>query len=60
MCRREPRLDELLADPLIRLVMASDAVEEADIRRLAHAAAHRAPPAGAPRAAAGAACAGRA
>ena len=29
------RLDELLADPLIRMVMASDAVEEADIRRLA-------------------------
>jgi hypothetical protein len=29
------RLDQLLADPLIRMVMASDAVQEADIRRLA-------------------------
>ena len=35
MCRREPRLEDLLSDPLIRLVMASDAVEAADIRRLA-------------------------
>ena len=29
------RLDRMLQDPLIRLVMASDKVEEADIRRLA-------------------------
>ncbi len=28
-------LDQLLADPLIRLVMSSDAVQESDIRRLA-------------------------
>lgn len=28
-------LDQLLADPLIRMVMASDAVEEGEIRRLA-------------------------
>ena len=30
-------LEQLLADPLIRLVMASDAVGEGDIRRLADA-----------------------
>lgn len=41
VCRPEPRLDELLSDPLIRLVMASDAVEEADIRRLARSAGRR-------------------
>ena len=34
-CRPEPHLDQLLQDPLIRLVMASDGVVEADIRRLA-------------------------
>ena len=45
MCRQEPRLEELLSDPLIRLVMASDAVEAADIRRLARRIASRpAPP----------------
>lgn len=27
-------LDQLLSDPLIRLVMSSDAVEETDVRRL--------------------------
>jgi hypothetical protein len=31
----EFNLDQLLADPLIRMVMTSDAVEEADIRHLA-------------------------
>lgn len=30
----EPRIEDLLADPLIRLVMSSDGVEEADIRDL--------------------------
>ena len=28
-------LDQLLADPLVRLMMSSDAVQESDIRRLA-------------------------
>ena len=31
----EPDLEQLLADPLIRLVMASDNVAEGDVRRLA-------------------------
>lgn len=35
------RLDRMLQDPLIRLVMASDKVEEADIRRLADRVAAR-------------------
>ena len=35
MCRNEPNLDQLLADPIIRLVMSSDGVEEDEIRRLA-------------------------
>ena len=45
MCRPEPRLDDLLRDPIIRLMMASDAVEEGDIRRLARSvtAAARSP-----------------
>jgi hypothetical protein len=30
----EPTLDELLADPSVRLVMARDGVEEAFVRRL--------------------------
>ena len=33
--RAEPRLEQLLADPLIRLMMASDRVSEDDLRRLA-------------------------
>ena len=28
-------LDQLLSDPLVRLMMSSDAVQESDIRRLA-------------------------
>jgi hypothetical protein len=35
----EPSLEELLADPIVRLVMARDRVKEADVRRLARAAA---------------------
>ena len=34
-CRPEPHLEQLLQDPLIRLVMASDGVVDADIRKLA-------------------------
>ena len=34
-CPYEPSLDELLADPLIRLVMKQDGVTESAIRRLA-------------------------
>jgi hypothetical protein len=34
----EPSLDELLAEPIVRLVMARDRVKEADVRRLATAA----------------------
>ena len=41
MCRNEPRLEQLLADPLIRLMMSSDGVDEGDIRRLAIGAASR-------------------
>lgn len=31
---RELDLEDLLADPLVRLVMSSDSVQESDIRRL--------------------------
>ena len=31
----EPNLDELLAEPMVRLVMKRDSVEEAHIRQLA-------------------------
>ena len=30
----EPRLDDLLSDPLVRLLMRADRVEAADVRRL--------------------------
>jgi hypothetical protein len=36
-----PRLDQLLSDPLIRLVMKSDGVADADLRRLARSFAER-------------------
>ena len=39
-------LDDLLADPLVRLVMASDGVDELHIRTLAHRIAPRPPAAG--------------
>lgn len=36
MCDFEPfDLDQLLADPLVRLMMSSDSVEESEIRSLA-------------------------
>ena len=35
----EPTLGELLSEPIVRLVMARDRIEEADVRRLARAAA---------------------
>lgn len=39
------RLDQMLQDPLIRLMMASDGVADADIRSLAsRVTAHRAAP----------------
>jgi len=31
----EPTLDELLAEPTVRLVMARDRVDEAEVRRIA-------------------------
>jgi len=31
----EPTLDELLAEPAVRLVMARDRVDEAEVRRIA-------------------------
>ena len=34
----EPSLDELLADPMVKLLMARDGVEEATVRLLANAA----------------------
>lgn len=42
-CRQDPRLDQLLADPLIRLVMSSDGVDESEIRGLARAMRGRRP-----------------
>ena len=42
MCHDELSLEQLLADPLTRLLMLSDSVEERDIRQLAaHLGAHR-------------------
>ena len=38
------KLNDLLSDPLVRLVMASDGVEEAHIRTLARRIALRQPP----------------
>lgn len=32
--QQEPTLDEMLADPIVRALMKSDCVEEADIRSL--------------------------
>ena len=40
-CKSEPHLEQLLQDPLIRLMMASDGVVEADIRKLARPSARR-------------------
>lgn len=40
-CRIDLNLEQLLQDPLIRLVMASDGVIESDIRGLAQRASHR-------------------
>jgi hypothetical protein len=37
----EPSLDELLGDPAVRLMMASDRVEEAHVRRVANRARKR-------------------
>jgi hypothetical protein len=34
-CFREPTLDDLLAEPAVRMLMTSDRVEEAVLRRLA-------------------------
>ena len=35
----EPTLEELLAEPIVRLVMARDGVQPAEVRRLAASAA---------------------
>ena len=45
----EPRLEQLLIDPMIRLMMASDHISDEDLRRLAkpqrlQPASHRAAP----------------
>jgi hypothetical protein len=32
----EPGLDEMLADPMVRLIMYSDALSEEDVRRTLH------------------------
>ncbi len=34
--RQEPSLDEILSDPIVRMLMAMDGVEEADIMPLLH------------------------
>ncbi len=39
----EPSLDEILADPLIRLLMARDHVEDSTLRHLAMSKGRRAP-----------------
>ncbi len=41
MYNRDLNLDDLLADPLVRMVMASDGVDEDQIRTLAHRIAPR-------------------
>ncbi len=43
MHNRDLNLDDLLADPLVRMVMASDGVDEDQIRTLAHRIAPRGP-----------------
>jgi hypothetical protein len=37
----EPSLDELLAEPAVRLVMARDRVKEAEVRRIISELRHR-------------------
>jgi hypothetical protein len=32
--RREPSLNEMMQDPIVKAIMARDAVKEADLRRL--------------------------
>jgi hypothetical protein len=32
--RREPSLNEMMQDPIVRAIMARDAVKEVDLRRL--------------------------
>ena len=41
MTEREATLDELLSEPIIRKVMASDGVRAADVRRLVQQASIR-------------------
>ena len=41
MTEREATLDELLSEPIIRKVMASDGVRAADVRRLVQLASIR-------------------
>ena len=36
---REPTVDEMLADPIVRLVMRRDGVEEQEVRRILRLAA---------------------
>ena len=43
MYKNDPDLNDLLSDPLVRLMMASDGVEEAQIRDLAKRIALRHP-----------------
>ncbi len=39
--RNEPTLDELLDEPIVRMLMASDRVEARHVRRLMNEAQHR-------------------
>jgi hypothetical protein len=42
-CNREPTLDEILAEPIVRAVMRRDRVDETAIRRLMRTAARAKP-----------------
>jgi hypothetical protein len=40
-CNREPSLDDMLADPIVHLLMGSDGVQAADVRRALFSAMQR-------------------
>jgi hypothetical protein len=40
-CHEEPSLDDMLADPIVHLLMGSDGVQAADVRRALFSAMQR-------------------
>ncbi|HUC67383.1 MAG TPA: hypothetical protein VMA53_18215 [Stellaceae bacterium] len=40
-CNQEPSLDDMLADPIVHLLMGSDGVQPADVRRALFSAMQR-------------------